>query len=228
MITNGIGVGQEVAEAHVQEGGREDPAEALRLAGLDPVLIELLAGDHDRDLHRPHDRHQREQDLCRVTHRRDRILGRMATTPEQKPSIAPIVGPDDERRFTDSGLEIKHAYRGEDVEPEPRGAARRPGRVPLHARDPSRTCTAAASGRCASTPATRAPRRRTSAYHYLMRPRLDRPVDGVRPPDPARPRLRRPARAWARSADSRRGHRHDRRHAASVRRTSRSTRSPRR
>jgi methylmalonyl-CoA mutase N-terminal domain/subunit len=41
----------------------------------------------------------------------------MATAPEQKPSIAPIVGPDDERRFTDSGIEIKHAYDGDDVEP---------------------------------------------------------------------------------------------------------------
>jgi methylmalonyl-CoA mutase N-terminal domain/subunit len=41
----------------------------------------------------------------------------MATKPEQKPSIAPIVGPDDERRFTDSGIEVKHAYRDEDVEP---------------------------------------------------------------------------------------------------------------
>ena len=34
----------------------------------------------------------------------------MATTPDHKPSIAPIVGPDDPRRFTDSGIEIKHAY----------------------------------------------------------------------------------------------------------------------
>jgi hypothetical protein len=33
----------------------------------------------------------------------------MATRPDQKPSIAPIVGPDDERRFTDSGIEVKHA-----------------------------------------------------------------------------------------------------------------------
>ena len=41
----------------------------------------------------------------------------MATTPEQKPSIAPIVGPDDPRRFTDSGIEIKHEYDAEDVAP---------------------------------------------------------------------------------------------------------------
>ena len=39
----------------------------------------------------------------------------MATTPDHKPSIAPIVGPDDPRRFTDSGIEIKHEYGAEDV-----------------------------------------------------------------------------------------------------------------
>jgi methylmalonyl-CoA mutase, N-terminal domain len=41
----------------------------------------------------------------------------MATTPEHKPSIAPIVGPDDPRRFTDSGIEIKHEYDAGDVGP---------------------------------------------------------------------------------------------------------------
>src|SRR5918911_1031424 len=40
----------------------------------------------------------------------------MATTPDHKPSIAPVVGPDDPRRFTDSGIEIKHEYTPEDVE----------------------------------------------------------------------------------------------------------------
>jgi methylmalonyl-CoA mutase, N-terminal domain len=39
----------------------------------------------------------------------------MATTPDQKPSIAPVVGPDDPRRFTDSGIEIKQEYTAEDV-----------------------------------------------------------------------------------------------------------------
>jgi methylmalonyl-CoA mutase, N-terminal domain len=39
----------------------------------------------------------------------------MATTPDHRPSIAPIVGPDDPRRFTDSGIEIEHAYSEEDV-----------------------------------------------------------------------------------------------------------------
>src|SRR5690349_22281125 len=38
----------------------------------------------------------------------------MATRPD-KPTIAPIVGPDDPRRFTDSGIEIKQLYTEEDV-----------------------------------------------------------------------------------------------------------------
>jgi methylmalonyl-CoA mutase, N-terminal domain len=41
----------------------------------------------------------------------------MATTPDHKPSIAPVVGPDDPRRFTDSGIEIEHEYGPGDVEP---------------------------------------------------------------------------------------------------------------
>jgi methylmalonyl-CoA mutase, N-terminal domain len=36
-------------------------------------------------------------------------------TAEQKPTIAPIVGPDDPRRFTDSGIEVKQLYNEEDV-----------------------------------------------------------------------------------------------------------------
>src|SRR3712207_4404610 len=41
----------------------------------------------------------------------------MATRPEQKPSIAPVVGPDDERLFTDSGIEVERVYRDDDVPP---------------------------------------------------------------------------------------------------------------
>jgi methylmalonyl-CoA mutase, N-terminal domain len=41
----------------------------------------------------------------------------MATTPDHRPSIAPVVGPDDPRRFTDSGIEVEHAYTEEDVKP---------------------------------------------------------------------------------------------------------------
>jgi methylmalonyl-CoA mutase, N-terminal domain len=38
-------------------------------------------------------------------------------TAEQKPTIAPIVGPDDPRRFTDSGIEVKPLYTEQDVAP---------------------------------------------------------------------------------------------------------------
>ena len=41
----------------------------------------------------------------------------MATTPDHRPSIAPVVGPDDPRRLTDSGIEVKHEYGPEDVGP---------------------------------------------------------------------------------------------------------------
>jgi methylmalonyl-CoA mutase, N-terminal domain len=41
----------------------------------------------------------------------------MATKPEHKPSIAPIVGPDDPRHFTDSGIEIQPVYDADDVKP---------------------------------------------------------------------------------------------------------------
>jgi len=39
----------------------------------------------------------------------------MASTPEHKPTIAPIVGPEDERRFTDSGIDVKSLYGPDDV-----------------------------------------------------------------------------------------------------------------
>src|SRR3954454_24432979 len=39
----------------------------------------------------------------------------MAISPEEHTSIAPIVGPDDPRRFTDSGIEVKPLYAADDV-----------------------------------------------------------------------------------------------------------------
>jgi len=55
----------------------------------------------------------------------------MATRPDQKPSIAPIVGPDDPRRFTDSGIEIKPLYTEEDLPPDLEGKLGRPGEYPF-------------------------------------------------------------------------------------------------
>ena len=46
-------------------------------------------------------------------------------------SVAPVVGPDDPRRFTDSGIEVEPVYRPEDL-PAHLDLGRR---VPVHARD---------------------------------------------------------------------------------------------
>jgi methylmalonyl-CoA mutase, N-terminal domain len=54
----------------------------------------------------------------------------MATKPEHKPSIAPIVGPDDPRRFTDSGIEIEPVYTEDDVAPGIEERLGTPGEYP--------------------------------------------------------------------------------------------------
>src|SRR5918994_4482971 len=55
----------------------------------------------------------------------------VATEHEYKPSIAPIVGPDDERRFTDSGVEIQPRYVPEDVAPNLEQRLGEPGEYPF-------------------------------------------------------------------------------------------------
>ena len=55
----------------------------------------------------------------------------MATRPEQKPSIAPVVGPDDERLFTDSGIEVERVYRDDDVAPGLEERLGEPGEYPF-------------------------------------------------------------------------------------------------
>src|SRR5213595_2678720 len=55
----------------------------------------------------------------------------MATKPEHKPSIAPIVGPDDPRRFTDSGIEIQPVYHDDDVAPGIEERLGEPGEYPF-------------------------------------------------------------------------------------------------
>ena len=54
----------------------------------------------------------------------------MATTPE-KPTIAPIVGPDDERVFTDSGIEVKPLYTEDDVPADLEERLGDPGEYPF-------------------------------------------------------------------------------------------------
>src|SRR4051812_11755340 len=56
----------------------------------------------------------------------------MATTPEHdKPTIAPLVGPDDPRRFTDSGIEIETEYDDSDVSPGLEERVGQPGEYPF-------------------------------------------------------------------------------------------------
>jgi methylmalonyl-CoA mutase N-terminal domain/subunit len=55
----------------------------------------------------------------------------MATTPDQRPSIAPIVGPDDPRRFTDSGIEIKPLYTEADLPENLDERLGKPGEYPF-------------------------------------------------------------------------------------------------
>ncbi|HEU0018665.1 MAG TPA: methylmalonyl-CoA mutase family protein, partial [Thermoleophilaceae bacterium] len=55
----------------------------------------------------------------------------MATTPDQRPSIAPIVGPDDPRRFTDSGIEIKPLYTEDDLPADLPEKLGKPGEYPF-------------------------------------------------------------------------------------------------
>jgi methylmalonyl-CoA mutase, N-terminal domain len=54
----------------------------------------------------------------------------MAISPEEHTSIAPIVGPDDPRRFTDSGIEVKELYNAEDVAEGLEGRLGEPGEHP--------------------------------------------------------------------------------------------------
>src|SRR5260221_9823171 len=50
---------------------------------------------------------------------------------EERPTIAPLVGPDDERVFTDSGIEIEGLYTENDVAPGLEERLGKPGEAPL-------------------------------------------------------------------------------------------------
>ena len=113
--------------------------------------------------------------------------------------VAPVVGPDDERVFTDSGIEIEPLYDEDDVAPGLEERLGEPGEYPftrgIHAgmyRD--RLWTMRQYAGFASR------RGHQRALPLPDRARLDRALDGLRPADPARPRLRRPALPRARSA----------------------------
>ena len=57
----------------------------------------------------------------------------MATEPkpaQERLTVAPIVGPDDPRRFTDSGIEIEKLYTEDDVAPDLPERLGEPGEFP--------------------------------------------------------------------------------------------------
>ena len=129
-------------------------------------------------------------------------------------SVAPVVGPDDPRRFTDSGIEVKTLYTSADL-PEDLDLGK-PGRVPVHARR--------ARGDVPQAPWTMrqyagyaSAKESNERYKYLLANGSTGPEHGLRPADAARPGLRRPAQP-RRGRPDRRGDRHARRHADRVRR----------
>ena len=88
----------------------------------------------------------------------------MAT--EERLTVAPIVGPDDPRRFTDSGIEVKPLYTEDDL-PERAATWASPASSPTPAACTAR-CTASSCGRCASTRATRSAKESNERYRYLL------------------------------------------------------------
>ena len=54
----------------------------------------------------------------------------MAIQPDEKPTYAPIVGPDDERRFTDFGIEVEASYGDADVAAGTQARLGEPGEYP--------------------------------------------------------------------------------------------------
>ena len=109
----------------------------------------------------------------------------MATKPDHKPSIAPIVGPDDPRRFTDSGIEIQPIYSEEDVADGLEERLGDPGEYPFtRGVHPemyrTRRWTMRQYAGYASAKET------NERFQLPDRARLDRAVDGLRPAHPAR------------------------------------------
>src|SRR4051795_11841386 len=162
----------------------------------------------------------------------------MAISPEEHTSIAPIVGPDDPRRFTDSGIEVKPLYTSEDLPPDLDERLGEPGDYP-YTRGVHREMYRKQLWTMRQYAGYATAKESNERYRYLLahggtrlsialdpptqlgldshRPRRrDRPVHGLRPADAAGSRLRRPALP-GRGRPDRRRHRHDRRHAHGVR-----------
>ena len=130
-------------------------------------------------------------------------------------TVAPIVGPDDPRRFTDSGIEVKPLYTEDDL---------RAGTSSWASRASSRTraastarCTASSTWTMRQYAGYASAKESNERYRYLLSKGSHGPVDGLRPAHAARPGLRRPALP-RRGRPHRRRDRHDRRHADGLRR----------
>ena len=138
----------------------------------------------------------------------------MASPPDSEHrTIAPLVGPDDPHRFTDSGIEVDRLYTEDDLPPDLELGE--PGAFPFtRGVHPDMYRKQLWTMRQYAGYATRAGVQR--ALPLPARARLDRAVDGLRPADAARPRLRQPALP-GRGRPHRRGHRHARRHAGGLR-----------
>ena len=125
--------------------------------------------------------------------------------------IAPMVGPDDERRFTDSGIEIERLYDADDVGPGLEERLGEPGEYPFtRGIHPGMYRDRLWTMRQYAGYATR--RGDQPPLPLPDRARLDRALDGLRPADPARSRLGRAA-VRRRGRPHRGRDRHDRGHA---------------
>ncbi len=110
-------------------------------------------------------------------------------TEETHRTIAPLVGPDDERVFTDSGIEIERVYDESDVAPGLEQRLGEPGAPPFtrgihEGMYRERLWTMRQYAGFAT------PGGHQRALPLPDRARLDRALDGLRPADPARPRFR--------------------------------------
>ena len=131
-------------------------------------------------------------------------------------SVAPVVGPDDPRRFTDSGIEVQPLYTADDVADGLEERLGEPGEPPF-TRGPHREMYRRQLWTMRQYAGYASAKESNERYKYLLAHGSTGPLDGVRPADAARPGLRRPALP-RRGRPHRRRDRHARRHAHRVRR----------
>ena len=112
-----------------------------------------------------------------------------ADLPEER-TVAPIVGPDDPRRFTDSGIEIAELYTEADLPPEL--DLGEPGEFP-YTRGVHREMYRKQTWTMRQYAGYASAKESNERYRYLLSKGSTGPVDGVRPADPAGAGLRQPA-----------------------------------